>query len=182
MNRKELEYTLNRNHYIQGGTKEACVKCRDFLHYVENTADQLGPLKLYTRVDKFVAAVKTLMAYAFRQKDTFVVRRDIIVYEEEKYLPDGTKKACVTIRDFFHDVKDISKQLRNKGSCITIDEFIEAVKTLVDFVFKQEDAIPETWACDSDCRMTSYILCPGECNINKESEKTCPFFQDEANI
>ena len=33
MERKELDFVLAYNHYLEGGTKEACVKVRDFLHH-----------------------------------------------------------------------------------------------------------------------------------------------------
>ena len=65
------------------------------------------------------------------------------------------------------------------------DEFMDAVKTLMAFAFRQDDTIPEKWQCDNDCRMVSNLLCPGECNkcnISKNADKMCPFFMDEGLI
>ncbi len=182
MNRKEMEFTLEKNRYIYGGTKESCVKARDFLHYAMNLVNRLEEPDLYAQVERFEETVKTLMAFAFRRDDTATYRNAPIVYEGSYYLEGGTKKACVIVRDFFRDVKDVAKVLQNKHSCVTANEFVDAVKALVAYAFSQEDTIPETWRCDSDCRMTSYLLCPGECNLNKKSEKQCPFFMDESYI
>ena len=66
--------------------------------------------------------------------------------------------------------------------CIKADEFMEAVQILMAFAFSQEDTVPERWNCDNDCCMTSNIVCPGECNIDKSSNKICPFFMDEGLI
>ena len=41
MERKELDFVLKQNHYIEGGTKEACVKVRDFLSHATNPGNQI---------------------------------------------------------------------------------------------------------------------------------------------
>lgn len=73
-------------------------------------------------------------------------------------------------------------QIHSALSCVTSNEFMEAVKILMAFAFQQDDTIPEFWKCDNDCHMSSYLLCPGECNISKTAKKMCPFFMDESLI
>ena len=101
------------------------------------------------------------------------------VLAHNHYLEGGTKEACVKVRDFLNHATTPGSQIHSALSCVTVDEFMEAVKTLMAFVYRQEDSIPEKWECDSDCQMTSSLLCPGECNISKTSDKICPFFMDE---
>ena len=104
------------------------------------------------------------------------------VLEHNNYLKGGTKEACVKAREFIKNSMNPGNQLHAPLSCVKADEFVEAVKTLMAFAFRQEDTIPETWKCDNDCHRSSYFLCPGECNINKNSDKMCPFFMDEGLI
>lgn len=97
------------------------------------------------------------------------------VMESNHYLKGGTKEACIKARDF----------LRNFDagmSFVDVDEYKEAVKTLIAFAFRQEDTVPERWHCENDCHRISNIMCPGEFNLDKKSEKKCPFFMDEGLI
>lgn len=36
MKQEELDFVLNQNQYLKGGTKEACVNVRDFLQHATN--------------------------------------------------------------------------------------------------------------------------------------------------
>lgn len=96
-----------------------------------------------------------------------------------QYLEGGTKEACVKIREFLKYAKKTENQIYSPLSCISNDEFIEAVKVLMASAFNKEDEVPETWNCDNDCRKVNYLLCPGECNIYKEASKMCPFYECE---
>ena len=69
MERKELEFVLENNHYLKGGTKEACVKAGDFIVNSMNPGNQLHAPLSCVKADEFVEAVKTLIAFAFRQED-----------------------------------------------------------------------------------------------------------------
>lgn len=104
------------------------------------------------------------------------------VLKQNQYLEGGTKEACVKVRDFLQHATNPGNQIHSALSCVTADEFMEAVKTLMAFAFQEEDAIPEKWKCDSDCHRISSLLCPGECNISKDANKMCPFFMDEGLI
>lgn len=104
------------------------------------------------------------------------------VLAHNHYLEGGTKEACVKVRAFLNHATNPGNQIHSTLSCVTADEFMEAVETLMAFAYCQEDSVPERWKCDSDCRKTSLFLCPGECNISKTSDKMCPFFMDEGLI
>ncbi len=69
MKQKELEFILERNEYLKGGTKEACVKVRDFLFNAKNPGNQLQSPLSCVNVNEFVKAVEVLMAFAFQQED-----------------------------------------------------------------------------------------------------------------
>ena len=105
-----------------------------------------------------------------------------LVLKQNDYLEGGTKEACIKVRDFLHHATNPGNQIHSALSCIKADEFMEAVQILMAFAFSQEDTVPERWNCDNDCCMASNIVCPGECNIDKSSNKICPFFMDEGLI
>lgn len=104
------------------------------------------------------------------------------VLQQNRYLEGGTKEACVKVRDFLSHATNPGNQIHSPLSCVTANEFMDAVKTLMSFAFLQDDTIPETWKCDNACRMVSNLLCPGECNLSKTPDKLCPFFIDEGLI
>ncbi|MBR6252764.1 MAG: hypothetical protein IKR04_02880 [Clostridia bacterium] len=102
-----------------------------------------------------------------------------LVLEDFHYLKGGTREACVKAREYISHIINPGNQLHAPLSCVSANEFVEAVKVLMAFAFVQNDTVPDTWKCDNDCHRSSYFLCPGECNINKNSDKMCPFFMDE---
>ena len=69
MERKELEYILESSHFMKGGTKEACVKAREFIENSMNPGNQLHAPLSCVNADEFVEAVKILIAFAFKQED-----------------------------------------------------------------------------------------------------------------
>ena len=104
------------------------------------------------------------------------------IIKDFNFQKGGTKEACLKAREYLLHMINPGNQLHSPLSCVKADEFVEAVKVLMAFAFRQEDTIPETWKCDNDCHRTSYFVCPGECNINNNSDKMCPFFMDEGLI
>lgn len=102
------------------------------------------------------------------------------ILKQNHYLEGGTKEACIKARDFLQHATNPGNQIHSSLSCVTADEFVEAVKILMLFAIQQEDTIPEKLKCDDVCRMVSSLLCPGECNISKTANKLCPFFTDES--
>lgn len=98
------------------------------------------------------------------------------------YIKGGTKEACIKVREFLRCVTNPENQISSESDCVTAEEFVESVKTLLVFSFQQEDQIPEKWHCEYDCRKVSDFLCPGECAIDDSAKKLCPFFMDEGLI
>jgi len=114
--------------------------------------------------------------------ETALSREELeFVLDWNHYLKGGTKEACVKARQFLNTVINPGNQLHSPLSCVSADEFVEAVKVLMAFAFSQEDTVPERWNCDNDCERAADYLCPGECNIDKKAKKQCPYFADEAN-
>lgn len=70
MERKELDFVLAHNHYLEGGTKEACVKVREFLNHATNPGNQIHSSLSCISADEFMESVKILMAFAFQQNDS----------------------------------------------------------------------------------------------------------------
>lgn len=101
-----------------------------------------------------------------------------VVLQQNNYLKGGTKEACIKARDFLRHKNNPESQNQFIVSCVSEDEFVEAVKVLMAYAFQREDEMPDMWYCDSDCKRTFDVVCPGECNISKESKVLCPFFVD----
>lgn len=104
------------------------------------------------------------------------------VLEQNQYLEGGTKEACVKVRNFLRYATTTEDQVHAPRSCVTAEEFVESVKILMAFAFREKDTIAEQWRCDKDCQMVSYLLCPGECNLSIMADKKCPFFEDETYV
>ena len=100
------------------------------------------------------------------------------VLEQNHYFEGGTKEACIKIREFLSHATNPGNQIHSALSCVTADEFMDAVETLMAFAYRQDDTIPEKWQCHNGCHMISNFMCPGKCNISKTASKICPFFMD----
>ena len=95
---------------------------------------------------------------------------------------DGTNAACLKVKDFIRNLDKSDERLLVSSSCVSTEEFIEAVKVLLAFANSNEDTIPERWHCDSDCRRVFSPWCPGECSIKKDSPNMCPHFIDDGDV
>ena len=100
------------------------------------------------------------------------------ILKSNRYLEGGTKEACIKVRDFLHHAKNPGNQLQSPMSCVTADEFAEAVKVLMEFAFEQEDTIPKKWKRENDCKI-NYYSCSEECILNKKPDKVCPLMGEE---
>ena len=87
-------------------------------------------------------------------------------------------KTCEVIEEYAKEDGDITL-VKKKITTKYLPPDMMAVKTLMAAAFQQDDTIPERWYCDNDCRYTSNILCPGECNIRRDSKKLCPHYSGE---
>lgn len=70
MERENLEFILEKKHYLKGGTKEACIKAREFINHSINPGNQLHSPLSCVKADEFLKAVNILIAFAFSQDDT----------------------------------------------------------------------------------------------------------------
>ena len=69
-----------------------------------------------------------------------------------KYFHGGIKEACVIAKEYI---------THKDNSCVSEEEFFEAVKTLIAYSFQNAD---------------------DECNVDKEALRKCPYFEDEGLI
>lgn len=69
MQREQLNFVCEDNEYLKGGTKEACVKARDFITHVINRGNDLSAPLSCVSANEFIESVKVLMAYAFKKED-----------------------------------------------------------------------------------------------------------------
>lgn len=182
MERDELNFVIEHNKYLSGGTKEACIKIRDF---TKKITYQEGSAFIKEKTVEFIESVKILMAFSFGQKDTLcknAAKRALVqlnIYEEGK-IEGGIYKAMATVSSFIYLLGDNLENLVESPSCISQKEFIDSLKVLVEFSSKQPDQIPKRWYCDNDCYMVSWLLCPGECNIDKKSKNLCNHYVAES--
>ena len=69
MNREQIEFILKYNNYLKGGTKEACVKVKDYLKKIEVIES-----KSSIDFDEFHDCINTLLAACFQAKDTIPLK------------------------------------------------------------------------------------------------------------
>ncbi len=97
------------------------------------------------------------------------------------YLKGGPKEACFVAKEFLDHASSSGKNISSESPNVNAEEFIKSVKTLIAFAYAGNDDLPEKWRCDSDCMLHS-SKCLGMYNVDKDSDKQCPFFVDESLI
>lgn len=71
MKRCELDFVLKQNSYLEGGTKEACVKAKEFLSNVTVKENVIRGAKFSAvSPEEFLDALDVLIAAAFEKEDT----------------------------------------------------------------------------------------------------------------
>lgn len=103
------------------------------------------------------------------------------VLNQNNYLKGGTKKSCILVRDFLKNAT-ISRGEISSISAVTAEEFVKAVKILLAAASQNNDVVPDTWHCDSDCKLFSFLPCPGEYASDKNAKNLCPYFTDEGSV
>ena len=65
MTKDEIEFILKHNSYLKGGTKEACIKVKEFIK-------QTKKIEFKSSIDyeDFLDSINTLLAFTFSSKDT----------------------------------------------------------------------------------------------------------------
>ena len=96
------------------------------------------------------------------------------IIEDNQYLKGGTKEASLKVKDYVKKIQYIES-----NSSTEFKEFLEYLNTLLAFAFPAKDTIPERWYCECDCRHNGCMICPGEFNTDKTSEKICPYYKQE---
>lgn len=69
MTREELDFVLKQNNYLEGGTKQACVKIKNFIKDAHCTDTQINSLQSCVTIEEFIESVKILVSFAFQQED-----------------------------------------------------------------------------------------------------------------
>ena len=69
MNKKMLERVISENKYIEGGTKEACVKVREFIIHAKANKQELCAAHSCINAQEFLDAVYVLLAHTFSNYD-----------------------------------------------------------------------------------------------------------------
>ena len=69
MTKNEIQFIVTDNNYLQGGTKEACIRVKD---YVKN----IKSIESNSSIDfnEFIESINILLAFTFRAKDTIPER------------------------------------------------------------------------------------------------------------
>ncbi|MBR5227427.1 MAG: hypothetical protein IKV94_02175 [Clostridia bacterium] len=70
MKRDELNFALEQNSYLKGGTKEACLKVRQFIQNSIYVGNRVYSTTSCVSADEFIRAVEVLMAHSYQQEDT----------------------------------------------------------------------------------------------------------------
>lgn len=98
---------------------------------------------------------------------------DFIVKE---YPKNSVKKACYVVREYMR-----CKRYNDLENCaVTEKEFLESLNILLAFGYtnSDKDTIAKRWTCDSDCNRNNgmYAFCPGEFQIDRNSESFCEYY------
>ena len=69
MTKDEIQYILKDNNYLQGGTKEASIKVKDYLKNIKSIESNSS-----IDFNEFIESINILLAFTFRAKDTIPER------------------------------------------------------------------------------------------------------------
>ena len=104
------------------------------------------------------------------------------IIKQEDCISGGTKEACIKIREVLCNKMNPGNQLHAPGSCISINEFVEAVEVLLAFADDKPDTKVSMYHCENDCIFVGKRFCPGKMmdGISNKGMKPCPgYTQDE---
>ena len=98
MTKDEIHFILTDNNYLQGGTKEASIKVKDYLKNIESIKS-----KSSIEFNEFIQCIGTLIAFSFQSKDTIPERwccendcryTSSLICPGEFNLEESSKKIC----------------------------------------------------------------------------------------
>lgn len=123
------------------------------------------------------------------------MKREYIDFTIKKLgcVPNGSKEACVKVREYLQNIRlDRDTISSNDFCCISNEEFIQSVKTLLAYTWqnREQDIVPERWCCDNDCsNIDDCTFCLGEYQLALKDEsgkylskRLCPYFRNSGNI
>ena len=106
------------------------------------------------------------------------MEKDFFDFIIKKYSKNSVKKACFIIREYIR-----CKKYNDLENCaVTEKEFSEALTIVLAHSYNTSDANTEakTWHCDGDCNRNNgmYAFCPGEFQLDKNSDTLCEYYSD----
>lgn len=91
---------------------------------------------------------------------------------------NGTKASCIKIRDFIENAQITEKGIQTTdATCVTTEEFVEALKILMAYSYLRYDEIPIRWHCKHNCKKKSDGICKGIFNVKDGYAIECPFYK-----
>lgn len=69
MTKDEIQFIVDYNNYLQGGTREAAIKIKDYLKQIKSIES-----KSSIEFNEFIQCIGTLLAFTFSSKDTIPER------------------------------------------------------------------------------------------------------------
>lgn len=69
MKKRVVDYIIEQSDCIPNGSKEACIKVREYLKYLKLDKDNISSPICDVTNEEFIDAVKVLMAFAWQNKD-----------------------------------------------------------------------------------------------------------------
>ena len=98
------------------------------------------------------------------------------IIKENNCISGGTQEACIKIREVLNHKMNPGNQLHAPLSCVSIDEFVEAVEILFAFANERPDTKVNIYYCQADCLFIGKRFCPGKMigGISRKGIKPCP--------
>ena len=72
MTKDEIEFILKHNGYLKKGTKEACIRIKDYLKNIQSIESIESNSSI--EFNEFIESINILLAFTFRAKDTIPER------------------------------------------------------------------------------------------------------------
>lgn len=98
MTKDEIEFIIKDNSYLKNGTKQACIKVKDYMKNI-NSIESKSSIEF----NEFIQCIGTLIAFSFQAKDTIPERwycendcryNGCIICAGEFNTDDKSEKIC----------------------------------------------------------------------------------------
>ena len=94
MDRNQLEKLIEQKHCLEGGTKQACIKAKNYLHNAMPIGNTIQAPGSCVRNDEFIEAAFILLAYVCDKEDVVPERwncENDCAYSSSETCPGGCK-------------------------------------------------------------------------------------------